>query len=100
MVAFEILLNGKRLYTIGIGDFGILTASVMHTRVQTIRGPVHEEVIVDGRGHNASETGDNRSVVWGRVPAKVGDEIVIRVIESDSCDPGQPLAAAYPGHNL
>jgi hypothetical protein len=93
MIAFEILLNGKRLYTIGIGEFGVLNAHVMHHRVQTIHGPISEAVVVYGQGHATNETGDRRAVVWERVATKVGDEIAIRVIESDSCDPGKPLCA-------
>jgi hypothetical protein len=94
VIAFEVLLNGTRLYTIGVGDFGVLAATVMHHRVQTNRGPISEEIVVNGHGHNSRETGPNRAVTWDRVLAKVGDEIVIRVIESDDCDPGKPLPRA------
>ena len=89
MVGFEILVNGKRLYTIGIGDFGVMTASVMHARVQTKAGPIFDEIHVNGQG---SKSEDKEAWVWDREVLKVGDEVTVRVIKTDSVDPGRPLA--------
>jgi hypothetical protein len=44
---------------------------------------------------NLSEPGDRRAVFWDRVEAKVVDEIMISVVESDSCDPGKPFNADW-----
>jgi hypothetical protein len=88
MVGFEVLVNGKRLYTIGIGDFGIKSASVMHARVQTNAGPIVDELFVHGQGNG---------LVWDREFVKLGDEITIRIIETDSFDPGRPIEQKFPG---
>ena len=92
MVGFEILVNGKRLYTIGVGDFGVMQASVMHARVQTKAGPIHDEIHVYGQGSDCTNPEDRRAYVWDREMLKTGDEVTIRVIETDSSDPGKPLA--------
>jgi hypothetical protein len=102
MVAFEVLLNSKRIYTMGIGDFGtmgigdfgVMTAHATYHRVRTQRGPIEEGVAVFGTGHNSTDPETKRGVVWDWVEAKVGDEITIRVIETDTCDPGHPIEAA------
>ena len=54
--SFEILLNGKRLYTAGIGEFGVMTAAAMYTRVQTKRGPTTEVIKVMTQGNRISES--------------------------------------------
>ena len=89
MVGFEILVNGKRLYTIGVGDFGVMQASVMHARVQTNAGPIYDEVLVHGQGHSSDNPEGRRAFAWDREMLKIGDEVTIRVIETDSFDPGE-----------
>ena len=42
MIAFEILLNGERIYTCGTGDLGRLSFSVNSLGIQTANGPSHE----------------------------------------------------------
>jgi|SRR5262249_50907378 len=96
MVGFEVLVNGKRLYTVGVGDFGIMCASVMHARVQTKAGPIHDEIHVYGHGSNYTNPEDKQACVWDRERLKVGDEVTVRVIETDSFDPGKPLADMNP----
>jgi hypothetical protein len=43
MVAFEILVNGESVYTIGIGDRGMLTADVQWVHVDRKAGSTYEE---------------------------------------------------------
>lgn len=84
MVAFEILVNGKRLYTIGAGDFGVVSADVHWDRIQKKTGQVHERARVMG---HALHVADNTHSLWPNEDLKVGDEVTIRIIETDDCDP-------------
>lgn len=84
MVAFEILVNGKKLYTIGAGDFGILSALVHWDRIHNKTGRVYERACVRG---NAMHGSDKTHSVWPDENLKVGDEVTVRIIETDNCDP-------------
>lgn len=92
MIGFEILVNGKRLYTIGVGDFGILGAEVILARVKTIAGPIHEQISVWGQSR-PSEGPEDRGCSWPWHDVIVGDEVTIRIIETDAFDPGESAGA-------
>jgi hypothetical protein len=69
-----------------------MSVSALYHRLQTKAGPISEAVWVYGQGHSGNhQATDTPGVDWERMWAKVGDEIVVRVIESDSCDPGELL---------
>lgn len=84
MIAFEIWLNGKRLYTCGAGDVGRLSFSVDSLGIQTDRGPSHEHTRAFG-----SAIHPGISMKWWQQidELKVGDEISVRIVEVDECDP-------------
>ena len=83
MVAFEISVNGQRLYTIGAGDFGLIAADLMWHRIQTQAGPIHEMVRICGRGLEGTE---GNCLNWPAATLKVGDEVTIRITQSATCD--------------
>lgn len=81
MIAFEISVNGHHIRTISVGEFGMLTADVMWSRIQTNRGPIHEEFRTFCHGLEGNE-GD--SLRWSDASLKVGDAVTIRIVEVDS----------------
>lgn len=77
MKAFEVSLNGQHLLTAGIGDDGVLTA------ITTL-------VLGDSRPNKGLtchvggiQGGTNENIEWKMPEIKTGDEIKIKVVESD-----------------
>ena len=94
MVTFDIRVNGTPLYRTGVGDFGLLTAELMWHRIQTDAGPVAEDLSIHATALLSSEHSS-----WPRVALKVGDEVLIRVVDADEFDePSQsgPLESFSP----
>jgi hypothetical protein len=83
MVVFEVSVNGKRAFTMGAGEFGMLTASVMWDRIQTNAGPIHEAIRLSGRG---LEPPAGKHLSWSDQSLKMGDEITIRIVDSTTFD--------------
>lgn len=84
MIAFDVLVNGKPLYTIGAGDFGLLSANVQFERIQTKSGRIHERTFVAGKALHGIDTTHSD---WPEGMLKVGDEVTVRVVETGSYDP-------------
>jgi hypothetical protein len=94
MLCFEVFVNGQKRCTAGVGEFGSLHASIVwYNRIYG------EGIFVD-EGHNGefnvSGVEDKDSapcigepVKWlaDLVELKPGDELLVRVVESDSADP-------------
>ena len=78
MRAFAVSLNAKRLCVAGIGDNGVLTAHIAH-----LVGQYKNELRLDVSGLNSS-TQDY--VTWSKRKLKVGDEVLIKIIETKSSD--------------
>lgn len=84
MIAFEISLNGERIYTCGAGDLGHLSFSLHSLGILTANGPSHEHT----RAHGAAVDPWRAMKIWpGIDDLKAGDEIRVRIIEVDACDP-------------
>ena len=92
MLSFEVSLNGQPLCTAGVGDAGVLTAIV--------------SAVLRGAGSGAGETeltlsvgglaaGEHRWWPGAEVLA-VGDEVVIRVVESAAPDAPARVQRADP----
>jgi hypothetical protein len=85
MIAFEICVNGKRLQTVSVGAFGVLSAEVLWDRVQTNAGPILEGCRIAASGL-IGNGGD--AVRWHQEKLRAGDVVTIRLIETDGlCDP-------------
>jgi hypothetical protein len=89
MRALEIHVNSKRLCTAGIGDDGVLTAivrSVLRPTPATSRRrttPAKEDLGLDIGGFNSSTS---EHVRWKSPKLRTGDEIRIKIIETDQSD--------------
>src|SRR5947209_8692538 len=97
MLCFEVHYNGKKLCTAGVGDFGVLMASiswVSHSPQKLARwtgqgmphsDPVELRLEVGGLTSNETETGEN--LKWVDSTLSAGDEIRIRLIDASEPDP-------------
>jgi hypothetical protein len=79
MRAFKVEVNGKRVCVAGVGTNGVLSA-ITNFVGSPARGS-HLDLSVGGL---FTETDEHAT--WARIKLKVGDKIVLRVIETDSVD--------------
>ncbi len=89
MICFKIEVNHEEVCTAGVGEFGVLTASVswVQNRRQTsadVRDTTAVALVVGGLTDNGSV--NDQFVDWVRKRLSVGDEVRIRVIDSSSVD--------------
>jgi len=85
MLAFEIHMNGKRICIAGIGEPGVLSA-ILHwigsaPRKGARKADEHASIRVGGLIGSIEE-----HVTWVRRDLRRGDEVVIRVIETECAD--------------
>ena len=86
MRAFEVHLNGKRLFVAGVGGDGVLSAMVNHIAGHR-RNELHLTV-----GGLISATEEH--VTWRNLRLKLGDKVALRIVERDSID--QPAKRYRP----
>lgn len=79
MRAFRVDLNGKRVCVAGVGANGVLTAIASYAGNATRGNTLALEV-----GGLFAETREHAT--WASIGLKVGDRVVLRVIETDSAD--------------
>jgi hypothetical protein len=87
MTAFEIIVNGHHIRTITAGDFGVLNADVMWSKIQPNSGPIDEQfrVLISGLEGNGGD-----AISWPEAPLKMGDTVTIRIIQAE-CAGDAPL---------
>jgi len=83
MRAFEVHINGKKLWTAGIGDWGVLTAIV--TSHWDWRDPSGQEKVELNLAGLMTRTGEHLD--WKTPRLRTGDEIRIRLVDTDTIDP-------------
>lgn len=82
MQAFRVDLNGKRICVAGVGEHGVLSAIVDYVG----DGRSSELHLAVGGLFTATE----EHAEWKRLDLKVGDKVVVTVVETDSVDkPGK-----------
>jgi hypothetical protein len=79
MRAFKVEVNGKRICVAGVGTNGVLSAITNLVGSPARRGDLFLDV-----GGLFSETDEHAT--WAHLKLKVGDRIVLKVIETDSVD--------------
>jgi len=96
MICFEVQVNGRRVCTAGVGDLGGLSAILTWVKRDPKQRPQGlskkkwcEETLdltvggTDGHGEDSTQFLD-----WLRHwSISVGDEITIKVLSQDNCDP-------------
>jgi hypothetical protein len=83
VIALEISVNGKRLYTIGADDPGFVDASVIRERK---RDAPRIQIGLSAHGANLPVDGEVEYLDWNGSSLKVGDEVTIRVVDTDAID--------------
>ena len=78
MRAFRVDLNGKRICVAGVGEHGVLTAIVDYV------GNGRSSRLGLSVGGLFTPTGEH--AIWKLLDLKVGDKVVVKVIETDSVD--------------
>ncbi|HWB11137.1 MAG TPA: hypothetical protein VG826_18050 [Pirellulales bacterium] len=89
MICFDILVNGRKLCTAGVGDPGTLHAHIIwvlrHGQFDYSGTPgTDDETIgltVDGDSYGRQEC-----LSWPNTNLKAGDEVTIRVVDLESAD--------------
>jgi len=85
MLAFDIHVNGKRIGTAGIGEPGVLSAILNWIGSEPRKGARKAGEFASIRvGGLVSSTDEH--VTWARRNLRRGDEVVIRVVETDCPD--------------
>ncbi len=86
MVGLEISINGKPTYTIGVGELGVLSATVEWVRLPT-KTSIHERFILRASAMAAGAKSPSDATYWQNISVRVGDEVTIRAVETVSHDP-------------
>jgi hypothetical protein len=79
MLGFHVTLNGRPLCLAGVGESGVLTA-IVSVRLQS-GDPAPEPVTLEVGGLS-----DGAHVHWPGSELSVGDEVVIRLVETATSD--------------
>ena len=94
MLCFEISVNGEKLFTAGVGEFGVLTSVLSWARTQP-EEPQQEA----GEGKlylSAGGLKDQEHSEWLRQKVNVGDAVTIKIIESAISDEPQTKERVDP----
>jgi hypothetical protein len=95
-VALEVTLNGEPVCLAGIGEYGLVGATIQYlshhpdklARWQAEGRPEREPVTIDLNVSGCVGEGDElEHWDWGRLPLAPGDEIVIRIQKTVDSDP-------------
>lgn len=97
MFAFEVSLNGKKICTAAQQDFGTLHAEIMRMKMMAPRDPkgdpadqvIKESTRLSLRGVRGGDMRTGAYAEWLAQNLKMGDEILIRIVETnDGDEPG------------
>ena len=87
MIAFEVQINGQKVCTAGLGDFGVLTAvlSWVGSRASE-KSPGGEALTLHVGGLTDNQKSVDEFVEWVKDLLTVGDEVKIKIIETSKAD--------------
>jgi hypothetical protein len=86
MRGLQVSLNGQMLYTVGVGEFGIMRAGVDWARIAQNKGTIYEHLWAEAKGYVGSPPDQKH---WQNHALNVDDEVTIKIVEIDT--PDQPL---------
>ena len=91
MVAFEVSVNGKRVCTAGMGDYGVLTSIltwVGRRPAESLNGAgTEEELTLEVSALESRSPNPGEHLKWLSETLRVGDSVSIRIAEVDTADP-------------
>jgi hypothetical protein len=85
MIAFEITINGKKFLVAGIDDWDSIHTNIMALRESSDDDTDFFDIKVGGLAKEVEE-GKLEHVRWPATNLNVGDEVIIRIIETDNAD--------------
>src|SRR5207249_6616060 len=98
MIAFEVYVNGQKVCTAAHPDQGTLHAQVTRYELTAKRSPdtdAADQVLTEGMsvhvGGIRHGPSSKEHTNWFHRPVAVGDEVTIRVVETDSVDDPEPV---------
>jgi hypothetical protein len=94
MTGFQVFINGKSIYTAGIGDLGVMQAVIDWACLPTKRGPLFKHLLITTS--TAKDSSNHPRQYWPIAPLKIGDEVTIKIVEVESADPPLPGMPDYP----
>jgi hypothetical protein len=89
MICFEVSLNGEKLRIAGIGETGVLNAILSFVGKETPRGESEGQTVrlrLNVGGLRTDEDGVASHLDWVSRYVSVGDEIRLKIIESEESD--------------
>ncbi|MFN0017680.1 MAG: hypothetical protein ACKVP0_05425 [Pirellulaceae bacterium] len=95
MTGFQIAINGKPLYTAGVGELGVMHACVNWACYPTKSGSPEEHHWIGTRTSEEPSSNQPRRY-WPVTLLKIGDEVTIKIVEVESADPPLPGMPDYP----
>jgi hypothetical protein len=103
MIAFEVLLNGKKVCVAGVGDLGVLTTVLTWVRREARNtetgepGNTEEELTLNVGGLISPK---KEHVRWFENKVRVGDEVRVHVINLESVDPPYDRRTEDPAEDI
>ncbi len=85
MLAFDVLLNGKKMMLAGFEDWDVLHAILSAHHAQEEGADDELEMSVGGLALPRIE-GQHEHVRWARLRLSIGDEVTIRLVEVSRAD--------------
>ena|ERR1700720_807373 len=89
MTCFQVEVNGERVCVAGLGEFGVLTATLSWVRNRHQSSTTTEaaaEIAFNVGGLTDSESRVDEFVDWVRKGLSVGDEVRITIVDVTDCD--------------
>ena len=83
MITFEVFINGKKVTTAGVADYGVLSAILSWVKRRQEKG---EELSLNIGGLVSNDL-QTEHLNWLQQDLKVGDEIVIKIVDAEKADP-------------
>lgn len=83
MKAYVVIVNGKRLFTAGVGPRGVLTALLSWVGRGTLRSVENDFYFHVG----GIDSRTDEHLEYDTPALKVGDSVLIKIIEAESVDP-------------
>jgi hypothetical protein len=85
MKAFAVLVNGRPIGTIGVGDHGLLSAAIHWSSGRSVESDGQFFMMLGGLERSAG--GQRVNLGWPAPSLHLGDEVTIRFVEVEQVDP-------------
>lgn len=88
MICFEVVVDGEKLCTAGVGDVGVLTATISWVENPNPSHDVGPSGIgLHVGGLTDTDSGEDEFVEWVKKRISVGNTVTVRIVETAESDP-------------